>query len=258
VRLLAWLTVVIFSAFSLWLLHLLYFDKSWEQEMLTRYRRREVQAVSDVARAEAMRRRFHIKIPFSLDALTDPPVCFTCHTPYPHREDERARTYLNMHGTFLSCEVCHHRPEESEEIEYVWISDQTDQVVGDVEGDRGVYGAHVFPARRGVLGRVERLGKRVSEPRWAEFAERAAAADQEGREAMRDPVHDEVLEDPLECRDCHEPGGVMDFQALGYSPLRSGRLERLEVVAMLEETVEFHFPDLRGILTPALASPPTD
>jgi hypothetical protein len=244
---LGWTAAAALVVFALWLLKLLYIDRSWEEEMMSRYRIRG-QAQAALQR-EPPPPRFHLDIPYSLDTLLDPPVCFTCHTAYPHMRDVRSRAYLNMHGAFLACEVCHHRPQEGESLEYVWITDRGDQPVRDVEGSRGVYGAHIYPARRSAEGHLERLGKRVNDPRWAALAEQAAGLSSPEQHALRGPAHDDNTGTPLDCRECHRVGGVLDFTALGYAPPMVTRLEHLEVVEMLQGTTQFYFPDLRGTIT---------
>ncbi|NUP90552.1 MAG: hypothetical protein HUU25_12165 [Candidatus Sumerlaeia bacterium] len=247
-----WASILLLGAFALWLLKLLYIDRSWEEEMMGRYRSRE--RTNPPARV-VNPQRFHLDIPYSLDTLLDPPVCFSCHTAYPHRANERSRSYLNMHGAFLACEVCHTRPGETGAFEYVWFSDRGDQPVREVEGSRGVYGAHIFPAVRDGEGRLRRLGKRVNEPEWFDLSERVQGMPESERAAAAIPAHSEVRENPIDCRECHRAQGLLDFRALGYSAPMAARLERLEVVEMLEGTTRFHFPDLRGTVTALESSP---
>jgi hypothetical protein len=240
---------VLFIVITVWLLYLLYFDKSWEEAMVSLHSRHESHA-TDPSQIESRRVQFHIQIPYSLDSLDNPPVCITCHTAYPHREDTRMRAYLNAHGTHLACEACHHRPDSPEAIEYRWIGDLNDQIVASVTGSRGVYGAHVYPCRVGEDGRLQRMGKRVSEPEWGALAERAEGLTLEQRRAICDPAHDELQGDPIGCSECHRADGPLDFAALGHGERMVQRLENLEVVEMLESAVEFHFPDIRGTRSP--------
>ncbi|MBN1475542.1 hypothetical protein JXA47_02195 [Candidatus Sumerlaeota bacterium] len=240
---------VLFFVLTVWLIYLLYFDRSWEEAMISRHTRRETHA-ADQAQIEARRSQFHIQIPYSLDTLVDPPVCVTCHTAYPHSENTRTRAYLNAHGTHLACETCHHRPDASEEIVYRWIDDSTDQIVSSVTGSRGVYGAHVYPCRVGSGEQLRRMGKRVSEPEWGALAERAEGLTLEQRRAICDPAHDELQGEPIGCSECHRPDGPLDFAALGHGERMAQRLENLEVVQMLESAAEFHFPDIRGTRSP--------
>jgi hypothetical protein len=253
-RLVGTIVVVILVTFSIWLVKILYFDKSWEEEMLSRYRSREAEKTAP--RPPVSAQRFHLDIPYSLDTLLDPPVCFSCHTAYPHRQDVRRRSYLNMHGAFLGCEVCHHRPAQGEAVEYDWYTDRGDRPVRQVTGSRGVYGAHIYPAQRNADGHYERLGKRVNDPRWRDLAEAVAKplpADE--LQGLIRSAHDELQGPPLDCTECHRVGGVLDFTELGYDPPQVNRMEHLEVVSMIEGTTHFYFPDLRGTLASTEASP---
>lgn len=253
VKAIGWLAVLGLTVFSLWLLHLVYFDRSWEEQMASRgsggTHARSVQATHEPL-------RFHMEIPYSLETMPNPPICFTCHTPYPHREDTRTQSYLNMHGTFLACETCHVPPNDSNELFHAWFTDDTDQVTRRGFGERGVYGAHIYPANHNLVGRTTRLGKRVNDPRWDEFAQYVAAADDAGRDAMKDEAHEGLSDAALVCVDCHTTVlGALDFEFLGYTPLHARRLEHLEVVGMVEESAEFHIPDLRGVLAPISVNP---
>jgi hypothetical protein len=240
---------LLFMLIALWLLYLLYFDDSWQESMMRSHARHEGRSTAQED-IDARRNLFHIQIPYSLDSIVDPPVCVSCHTPYPHQENERLRAYLNAHGTHMDCTTCHYRPEEGEEIVYRWIDDRTDQIVADVEGSRGVYGARVYPCRVGEDGQLHRLGKRVSEPEWGALAERASTLSVEQQRAIADPAHDELRGEPLGCSECHAPNGVLDLEELGHSEVMEQRLTDLEVVRMLEDSAEFHFPDIRGTMNP--------
>jgi hypothetical protein len=49
-----------------------------------------------------------------------------CHEALPHGKERNDRAFLNMHTTFLDCQVCHSKnPEEMGQVE--WISPQTRQ-----------------------------------------------------------------------------------------------------------------------------------
>ncbi|MCF6338021.1 MAG: hypothetical protein L3J84_08725 [Gammaproteobacteria bacterium] len=47
--------------------------------------------------------------------------CLVCHLPLPHRNDERRRTFMNMHSRYIACETCHFRPETTT-MAYRWLA----------------------------------------------------------------------------------------------------------------------------------------
>jgi hypothetical protein len=159
-----------------------------------------------------------------------------------------------MHGTFLACETCHHRPEAGEAIEYAWVDDEDDNLTRRPAGEHGVYGAHIYPARRSERG-MRRLGRRLSEPEWRAFSERAATVGGPEYNAMTDRAHGELQGDPLSCGECHRPEGALDVGTLDYTPSEIERLAQLEMARFLESDSDFHLPDMGGLITPVPASP---
>jgi hypothetical protein len=159
-----------------------------------------------------------------------------------------------MHGTFLACETCHHRPAPGEAIEYAWVDDESDTIVDRPPGDHGVYGAHIYPVRR-QSGETERLGHRLSEPQWMAFSERLATVSGPEYNAMSERAHDELQGEPLHCGECHRPDGALDRGALGYTRSEIDRLSQLEMARFLQGDSEFHLPDMGGLITPVPASP---
>ncbi|HFD12197.1 MAG TPA: hypothetical protein ENJ32_06990 [Crenotrichaceae bacterium] len=47
--------------------------------------------------------------------------CMSCHLPLPHTKNLRARTFLNMHTHYITCETCHFRPEDVN-LDYRWFN----------------------------------------------------------------------------------------------------------------------------------------
>ena len=72
---------------------------------------------------------------------------------------------------------------------------------------------------------------------------------------MTERAHFELQGDPLTCGECHRPDGALDREALGYSPSEIDRLVNLEMASLLESNLEFHLPNLGGVVTPVPASP---
>ncbi len=62
---------------------------------------------------------FHKRI--TQQKTTKHSFCLTCHLPLPHRNNERSRTFMNMHSRYIACETCHFRP-ETVTITYRWMA----------------------------------------------------------------------------------------------------------------------------------------
>lgn len=52
---------------------------------------------------------------------TKQPFCLGCHLPLPHRDNERSRSFMNMHSRYIACETCHLRP-KAISLEYRWLA----------------------------------------------------------------------------------------------------------------------------------------
>ncbi len=49
------------------------------------------------------------------------PLCQTCHLALPHQNNERSRTFMNMHSRYIACETCHLQPRDLA-LEYRWVA----------------------------------------------------------------------------------------------------------------------------------------
>lgn len=59
--------------------------------------------------------------------FSDQSFCTNCHLAIPHRKNLRARTFLNMHTSFIACETCHFRPEDIS-LDYRWFNFDSKQL----------------------------------------------------------------------------------------------------------------------------------
>jgi hypothetical protein len=64
----------------------------------------------------------------------------------------------------------------------------------------------------------------------------AQPADSPARKAIGDEIHREVLPKPNACQSCHvKEKGMLDFEALGYSPKRAEALRTLPLAGLMEQ-----------------------
>ena len=86
-----WLAIAVLALFSFWLLRHLYLDETWQQEMVRRYSVSHPETAVTVEVVSPEWDRFHMEVPVALERMPDPPVCDSCHSTHPHRENERLR-----------------------------------------------------------------------------------------------------------------------------------------------------------------------
>jgi cytochrome b subunit of formate dehydrogenase len=96
---------------------------------------------------------------------------------------------------------------------------------------RGEYGAKVVP----------REGARHYQKRYQELSRQArqyfdAASGSKDRSELLDAMHESQLEIPHKCLDCHgEKPGLLDFEALGYSPQRTALLQDSSIARQMQK-----------------------
>ena len=168
------------------------------------------------------------------------PFCQRCHLPLPHRQDERARTFLNMHSRFIACETCHLRP-DGVEMAYRWLAYDGEQAgqplpnrIAATEGENSSIvpraGARIAPFHAGEAALIfgdHPFAERV-EQRWKEGTE-------EERTELKARLHAPLSEEGPACRGCHgERSPLLDLQALGASPQELRALRQNTVVRFFE------------------------
>ncbi len=169
------------------------------------------------------------------------PFCLRCHLPLPHRRDERARTFLNMHGRFIACETCHFRP-AGVELEYRWLAYGGEQA-GQALPDRKPppeqeefpsliprEDARIAPFHGGEMVLVfadHPFAERV-EQRWREGTEREKAE-------LKVRLHAPLEKRGPKCGECHgERNVLLDPGALGASPRQLRAFRQNTIVRFFE------------------------
>jgi len=94
------------------------------------------------------------------------PFCLTCHLALPHRNDERSRTFMNMHSRYIACETCHFRP-ETVTMTYRWLAYD------------GIDAGNVLSPRR-TLGNIVEKPPETEQKHKAQFKKQVPLAPQPG------------------------------------------------------------------------------
>ena len=169
------------------------------------------------------------------------PFCLRCHLPLPHRRDQRARTFLNMHGRYIGCETCHLRP-RGIELEYRWLD------YGGEQAGQPLPGGSPVAAREEIGSIVPREGARIApfhagepalifsdHPFADEVARRWKEGDEAERTALQAGLHAPLERDGPGCGECHgKQSPLLDLQALGASPRQMRALQQNTIVRFFE------------------------
>ena len=66
----------------------------------------------------------------------------------------------------------------------------------------------------------------------------------EEKKKIQDELMEHVSKEPITCEECHQKKGYFDYEALGYDPVRSAELSRIEIVQMSKDYDEFYLPTM--------------
>ena len=177
-------------------------------------------------------------------AVENAQICLQCHGNFAHLKHKEYRAYYNMHTFFLACETCHLRLEkEDKSTGFKWLDDKTGKPLEKLVGKDGNFGAKIVPVRKLKFG-FERLDKFPDEYLAREFMKNKSSYTKDEKEKICVKLMKWSDEDPISCDECHSKEGYLNYHELLYDNKRSEELSRIEIVKMLQEYKEFHFPNI--------------
>ena len=185
----------------------------------------------------------------NLEAWAEKDACIICHSPYPHGKKSKAKALMNLHTEFLTCQSCHIKIDQGEEMRFGWINPTGFKPTGKpygttidlqtgmfVQTDDHYSKLTPFRKANGVWGPVI--------PQTAADLDLKPTVDYSHIEDWKKYHTETELEEFVRCSSCHSPAGILDFAGLGFEPARVNQLERLEVSGMFTNYEVFYFPDL--------------
>jgi len=172
-------------------------------------------------------------------------LCVDCHSDYPHAKDKKTRSFFNAHSWFMACEVCHVKPEKTEQVKYRWLESDTGKALTSLKGQPGVYGGLIVPLKieNGAEQRLDVLSDE-DQVYTEEFIKLSKNLDDYQVEWAQDRIHKPLSKKAVFCDGCHTQNGLLNFSQLLYSPQRVSHLESLDMASMVKTYKEFHLPTL--------------
>ena len=182
------------------------------------------------------------------------PVCYICHSDYPHSKNKKVRAILNMHTQFSVCETCHIEEKKGATVAYRWYNPFN-------ENPKGPFFGASYDPETGNLMEVEDLFSKIA-PYFIVGEEIEAALQMQESDLAKDymNVRDELTPEQRdnvkkkfhvnikakghECKDCHSRKGLLDFRALGFASNRTVDLEQLNITGMITKYEKFYIPNL--------------
>ena len=136
-----------------------------------------------------------------------------------------------------------HYLEKDNGTSFKWFDDKTGKALEKLVGKDGNFGAKIVPVRKLKFG-FERLDKFPDEELAKEFMKKKSSYTEAEKEKICGQLMKWSDEEPIACDECHSKEGYLNYHELLYNNKRSEELSRIEIVKMLHEYKEFHFPNI--------------
>lgn len=212
----------------------------------------------DIERQKEKIRHFH-NLPKE-DPLTlgKRPICYTCHSEYPHAKKPMIRTLLNMHTQFIGCMTCHtdDRKVSESTMTLRWLNYSGIEVKGKP------YGVDIDPATGFLMetddyyskivaytnlnGREALLEITEDAPEAQEFIKLRGQLSDQDMGSIKKAFHSQVNPVGRFCTRCHtsENESYVPFRALGFSERRITALTNVNIVGIVQKYREFYIPTI--------------
>jgi hypothetical protein len=191
------------------------------------------------------------------------PVCFICHSDYPHSKEKKIRGMMNMHTQYFVCETCHIKEKPETTIAYKWYSPLEDHPAAPFFGtsydpETGVLAtgnlhAKIAPYFKyghrdySSLDKAENLLPAIQTqdaPLALDFMKVRDKLSPEQRDGVKNKFHENIKPKGHDCQTCHSEKSIFDFKQLGFSEKRILDLKQLEVVGLIKKYDRFYLPKL--------------
>ena len=154
---------------------------------------------------------------------TKQPFCQSCHQALPHRDNQRSRTFLNMHSRYIACETCHLKP-EGVKFDYRWLAYNEPGAGQVIDTPQLVHitdkplttivpkpGARIAPFYKGIPALIFKDHSYASEvsQQWKQLS-------LEDKALLMTELHTPIDKEGRNCQSCHkEKQELLDLESLG-------------------------------------------
>ncbi|VAX07515.1 hypothetical protein MNBD_GAMMA25-384 [hydrothermal vent metagenome] len=169
-------------------------------------------------------------------------TCVNCHGDYPHNNTPKVRAFFNAHSWFMACEVCHRENKSQGKITYKWLDNDSDMILGKLQGEPGMYGARIVPF---IMG-DKRLDNLIDTDTVSAYElSRDGLNEVEDKTAI-EKMHQVLSKKPVSCEKCHTENSLFEFKDMLYSNNMAAYLKSLDVGSMVNSYKIFHLPNVHG------------
>jgi hypothetical protein len=190
------------------------------------------------------------------------PVCFICHSDFPHGKSKRTRALMNMHTQFFVCETCHVKDQPGATVVHKWYNPldnnpqgpfygtSHDPVTGSLSAGKDLI-SKIAPYFKhnpgGNSSRGDNLRSAIQAqdaPMARDYMKVRDKLSPEQREGIKNKFHENIKPKGHDCKTCHSEKSIIEFEPLGFSENRIAYLKTLAIVGLLTEYDKFYLPDL--------------
>jgi len=199
-------------------------------------------------------RHFHNIVSFPQAPENSRPVCYICHSDYPHSKTKKVRSLLNMHTQYFVCETCHIKEKKETMIVYKWYNPLNDN-------PRGPFFGTSYDPETGNIAEVEDLISRIAPyfktggtiesaiqmqdaPLAQDYVKVRDKLTPEQRDGVKNKFHVNIKPKGHECKTCHSKDSILDYKKLGFAENRIVDLEQLNIKGLITKYKEFYLPNL--------------
>ena len=199
-------------------------------------------------------RHFHNVVEYPQLPENMRPVCYICHSDYPHSKNKKVRAMLNMHTQFFVCETCHIETKDGVDVVYKWYNPYEPNPQGPFFGTS-------YDKETGNLSEVSDYFSKISpylvkddkhesaiQIQDSDLAQDyAKVKDQltpEQRDNVKKKFHVNIKPKGHECKACHARKSILEFKKLGFTPNRTVDIQQLNITGLVTKYEKFYIPNL--------------
>ena len=182
------------------------------------------------------------------------PVCYICHSDYPHSKNKKVRALLNMHTQFFVCETCHIDTKGSVNVVYKWYNPYDPNPKGPFFGtsydpetgnliEVSDYFSKIAPYF--VKGGKHESAIQIQDSALAQdYAKVKEQLTPEQRDNVKKKFHVNIKPKGHECKECHSRDSILEFRKLGFETNRTVDLQQLNITGLVTKYESFYIPNL--------------
>jgi hypothetical protein len=215
--------------------------------------------LEEVKRQEEYEKHRHFHNVVEYPTLPDNmrPVCYICHSDYPHSKSKKVRALLNMHTEFFVCETCHIEERKDVGIVYKWYNPYNsnpqgpffgtsyDPETGNLMEVEDLF-SKIAPYFETPEGTLESALKIQDAPLAQDYMKVRDKLTPEQRDNVKKKFHVSIKPKGHECKKCHSKKGLLNLTELGFSANRTVDIEQLNIKGMVTKYEKFYIPNLFG------------